>query len=631
MTAKADITTKSTVAGNLQNAGRPSFFQPRTIFTQPGEADNYKDENAIEKGVIPMQNFASAKSFFMPPVVQRKCAHCEKEEKKLQRKENDENNANTTADTENYLSSLQGGKNLGGNEEAFFESRLGYDFSNVQLHTNDAANQSAKNINARAYTYRNNIVFGAGQYQPKTNEGKKLIAHELTHVVQQTNNAPTGILQRDDVAGATAATTSTTTTTGTTGSTTPTSSTVNIAANCNQTDITDIVNQTLTWLDDIYQQLLEFNTDEVFKDAIAPRGNYARIAGALQQAFNTNDVQYAEVIRRRFLHVAQLLRSPGRISINCDRTHCTSGGSSFVAAYVIGPYALTMCSVGIAGSRPVATFIHELMHATIPQVGISNTVTQNTGINDRAYRTDRIFQHLSPEETLDNADSYGILAELLHARANTQIVTPQADTTAGCSQPDILLEAFARAAQWAAFAQNGLQTDVTLLNGAALNTLNSANLDLLNRSFPSVTTTAELVALNNAFQSLQNNGFNNTWDLSCAGSGDRNCSGAVAYASEGKVSASSVTLRQLRTAHTLTVCTDWFTLSADDRIKTVFAAFMLGRPSWIVRGFNLADALQYAEGARHMTNELIPQPTTTSAQEHIDSDMRFRQSHPTTP
>ncbi|MGN6355407.1 MAG: eCIS core domain-containing protein, partial [Parafilimonas sp.] len=105
-----------------------------------------------------MQNFASAKSFFISPVVQRKCAHCEEEEKKLQRKENDENNANTTADTENYLSSLQGGKNLGGNEKAFFESRLGYDFSNVQLHTNDAANQSAKNINARAYTYGNNIV-----------------------------------------------------------------------------------------------------------------------------------------------------------------------------------------------------------------------------------------------------------------------------------------------------------------------------------------------------------------------------------------------------------------------------------------------------------------------------------------
>lgn len=625
---KADMTSTQTVAGNLQNTGRSLFFQPKAIHLQQGEADNYKNENTLDDNAenkVMQQNFASAKNFFTPRVIQKKCAHCEEEEKKLQRKYNNENNSDITANTENYLFSLQGGKSLDENEKAFFEPRLGHDFSNVRLHTNDAANTSAKNVNALAYTSGNNIVFGANQYQPNTVEGKRLMAHELTHVIQQKHHTLTSLVQRDDVP-ATAGTTLATGTAGTTAA-----STVNIAANCNQADITDIVNQTLTWLDDIYQQLLEFDADEMFRDAIAPRGNYTRIAGALQQAFNTNDVRYAEVIRRRFLHVAQLLRSPGHISINCDRTHCTSGGSSFVAAYVIGPYALTMCSTGIAGSRPIATFIHELMHATVPQIGISNTVTQNTGVRDRAYRTDRIFQHLSPEETLDNADSYGILAELLHARANTQIVTPQADTTTGCSQPDVLLQAFARAAQWASFAQNGLQTDVTLLHGAALNTLNSGNLDLLNRAFPSVTTTAELVSLNNAFQSLENNGFNNSWNLSCGGARDRNCSGAVAYAGEGKVSASSVTLSRLRTAHTLTVCADWFTLSPDDRIKTVFAAFMLGRPSWIVTGFNLANALQYAEGARIMTNELIPPPTTTSAQEHIDSDERFRQSHPSTP
>jgi hypothetical protein len=65
----------------------------------------------------------------------------------------------------------------------------------VQLHTNSDANESAKTVNALAYTHGNNIVFGSGQYQPNTDNGKNLLAHELTHVVQQ-NHAPVSTLQR---------------------------------------------------------------------------------------------------------------------------------------------------------------------------------------------------------------------------------------------------------------------------------------------------------------------------------------------------------------------------------------------------------------------------------------------------
>jgi hypothetical protein len=67
------------------------------------------------------------------------------------------------------------------------EQRIGFDFSNVRIHDNSLAHQSAKDINALAYTHKNNIVFGAGQYKPQTEPGKKLLAHELTHVLQQKN------------------------------------------------------------------------------------------------------------------------------------------------------------------------------------------------------------------------------------------------------------------------------------------------------------------------------------------------------------------------------------------------------------------------------------------------------------
>ena len=65
------------------------------------------------------------------------------------------------------------------------EQRFGYDFSQVRVHTGDIAGQSARDVNANAYTAGHNIVFGAGRFAPGTLEGHRLIAHELTHVVQQ--------------------------------------------------------------------------------------------------------------------------------------------------------------------------------------------------------------------------------------------------------------------------------------------------------------------------------------------------------------------------------------------------------------------------------------------------------------
>jgi hypothetical protein len=67
--------------------------------------------------------------------------------------------------------------------------RFGHDFSQVRVHTDSIAEQSAQDINARAYTVGHNIVFGAGGFAPESHEGRKLIAHELTHVVQQTGAA----------------------------------------------------------------------------------------------------------------------------------------------------------------------------------------------------------------------------------------------------------------------------------------------------------------------------------------------------------------------------------------------------------------------------------------------------------
>ena len=70
---------------------------------------------------------------------------------------------------------------------SFMEQRFGKDFSKVKIHTGDKAEESAHAVNAMAYTVGQNIVFGRGQFAPETNEGKHLLAHELVHVIQQTD------------------------------------------------------------------------------------------------------------------------------------------------------------------------------------------------------------------------------------------------------------------------------------------------------------------------------------------------------------------------------------------------------------------------------------------------------------
>jgi len=64
-------------------------------------------------------------------------------------------------------------------------ARLGQDFSDVRVHTDTQAHDSAKAVNAHAYTVGNNVVFQRDKYDPSSTEGKTMLAHELTHVVQQ--------------------------------------------------------------------------------------------------------------------------------------------------------------------------------------------------------------------------------------------------------------------------------------------------------------------------------------------------------------------------------------------------------------------------------------------------------------
>ena len=77
------------------------------------------------------------------------------------------------------------GTPLDAGARSFFEPRFGVDFGNVRVYTDNRARRSAQALNAQAYTIGPNVVFNTSDYSPHTTEGRRLIAHELAHVVQQ--------------------------------------------------------------------------------------------------------------------------------------------------------------------------------------------------------------------------------------------------------------------------------------------------------------------------------------------------------------------------------------------------------------------------------------------------------------
>lgn len=125
------------------------------------------------------------------------CAKCKDEE--LQRKQS---GPTPIAEAPGIVHEVlrSSGQPLDRATRAFFEPRFDHDFSRVRIHTGARAAESARQVNALAYTVGSNVVFRAEQFAPNTASGRRLLAHELTHVVQQSRNSQSAsaTLRRDE-------------------------------------------------------------------------------------------------------------------------------------------------------------------------------------------------------------------------------------------------------------------------------------------------------------------------------------------------------------------------------------------------------------------------------------------------
>jgi len=172
--------------------GGAPFFQAKLTVNQPGD-EHEREADAVADQVMRMKAGEPPIIQRMPimPVssIQRACAACEHEKEKegVQRKENGGGDASVKAAPSIVSDVLSSGKgqSMDDGTKQFMETRFGQDFSQVRVHTDSRAAESASAIQARAYTSGRDVVFGAGEYQPESEGGKQLLAHELVHIIQQ--------------------------------------------------------------------------------------------------------------------------------------------------------------------------------------------------------------------------------------------------------------------------------------------------------------------------------------------------------------------------------------------------------------------------------------------------------------
>lgn len=185
-------------------------IQPKLKISQPGDTYEQEADRVAEQVMRmsdPLESVINPGEITNDEKIDRKCAACEMKEEEENNKlqisrklsTTDTSSLEANGETANEIDNIRfnGGSLLDTNTREFMESRFGYNFSKVRIHADRMTARSAENVSALAYTIGNDIVFGIGQYQPNTLEGRRLLAHELTHVVQQDTMTSTMSIQRD--------------------------------------------------------------------------------------------------------------------------------------------------------------------------------------------------------------------------------------------------------------------------------------------------------------------------------------------------------------------------------------------------------------------------------------------------
>ena len=205
-----------TISQTVQRKPAAPFFQPKLSVNQPNdkyerEADSVantvvnnqgstsllqqKEISGIQRLSAPMEEekpgindarMPQERELQEKPEIQRMCPECEKEKEGMVQQKSEGTRVSASTSLSNRIESSAGkGKSLPPKTLHQMQSSFGVDFRHVNIHTDSASAQMNRELSAQAFTHGSDIYFNSGKYDPETSGGKLLLAHELTHVLQQ--------------------------------------------------------------------------------------------------------------------------------------------------------------------------------------------------------------------------------------------------------------------------------------------------------------------------------------------------------------------------------------------------------------------------------------------------------------
>jgi Domain of unknown function (DUF4157) len=151
-----------------------------------GMVQRHEEEEDLQMKPM-VQRHEEEEDLQMKPMVQR---HSAKKGKSIQRQMNQDGSFEAEGNLEARLNANQsGGSPLPAEVQSFMAPRFGYSFENIRVHTGNEAVQMNQDLHAQAFTRGNHVYFNEGKYSPNSSSGKELLAHELTHTIQQTGGS----------------------------------------------------------------------------------------------------------------------------------------------------------------------------------------------------------------------------------------------------------------------------------------------------------------------------------------------------------------------------------------------------------------------------------------------------------
>ena len=180
---------------------QPIAIQPKLTISTPG--DKYEQEaDKIADKVMRMEGNSTAAAYHQQPnSLQSKCVTCEleKEDQQLMRKADSGLDINAEPSLLSRLNASKGsGIPLTDSTKGLMENSFGQDLSEVRVHSDQKALEMSQGIHAKAFTHGRDIYFNEGEFNPHTSQGRRLLAHELVHTLQQAGGISPHNIQREE-------------------------------------------------------------------------------------------------------------------------------------------------------------------------------------------------------------------------------------------------------------------------------------------------------------------------------------------------------------------------------------------------------------------------------------------------